>query len=440
MQRRTAKRKQQARPLLQVALDFVDLDRAMKVAEAAAGAGADWLEAGTPLIKSEGLKSVRILRQRFPKATIVADMKTMDAGRAEVEAAAKAGARVVHVLAAASDATIAECVEAARNVGARITADLISVPDPVARARQVEALGVDHIGVHTPIDVQMLGGDRFGALREIAQAVNIPVAFAGGVNSETAAAAVEAGAAIVVVGGAITKADDPAAATAAIRQAMDTGTAVKSELFRRVTEETLLEALSRVSTDNVSDALHRAPVITAVRPLAPTMRAAGRAYTVRTAPGDFAKPVEAIDHAEPGDVLVIDAGGVGPAVWGELATWSARNRHLAGVIVYGAVRDTPDIIEMGFPTFASAIMSNAGEPRGFGELGVPINIAGTPVRTGDWVVADNDGVAVLPRERAAEIANRAMDVLERENRIRQEIKDEGSTLATITHLEYWEKR
>ena len=75
---------------LQVALDFIELPRALKVAQAAIAGGADIIEAGTPLIKSEGLDAVRKLREMFPAATIVADMKTMDAGRIETEAAAKA--------------------------------------------------------------------------------------------------------------------------------------------------------------------------------------------------------------------------------------------------------------------------------------------------------------------------------------------------------------
>ena len=86
------------KPVLQLALDFVDLPRALQVAEEAVAGGADWLEAGTPLIKSEGLQAVRELKARWPDHVVVADMKTMDAGRAEVECAAKAGAQVVGVL------------------------------------------------------------------------------------------------------------------------------------------------------------------------------------------------------------------------------------------------------------------------------------------------------------------------------------------------------
>ena len=85
------------RTKLQVALDFVELPRALKLAEAAVAGGADYIEAGTPLIKSEGLDAVRRLREIFPDRTIIADMKTMDAGRVEAEAAARAGANVMTV-------------------------------------------------------------------------------------------------------------------------------------------------------------------------------------------------------------------------------------------------------------------------------------------------------------------------------------------------------
>jgi 3-hexulose-6-phosphate synthase/6-phospho-3-hexuloisomerase len=107
-------------PVLQLALDHENLARALKVAKEAVAAGVDWLEAGTPLIKSEGLDAVRALRREFPSVPIVADMKIIDAGRLETECAAKAGADNIHVLAPASDATVIECIEAARRYNAKI--------------------------------------------------------------------------------------------------------------------------------------------------------------------------------------------------------------------------------------------------------------------------------------------------------------------------------
>ena len=426
-------------PILQLALDFVDLHRAVGVAEQAVPAGVDWVEAGTPLIKSEGLDAVRELKRLFPGKTIVADMKIMDAGRIEVESAAKAGAQIIDVLGTATDATIEECIQAGKNYGAKIAVDLIAVADPVARAQQVEALGADYISVHVAIDEQMRGRDPFAILRAVSQAVHVPVGVAGGINSETAAAAVAHGAAYVIVGGAITKALDPAAATREIRRALDEGVVIATTLFKRAGEEEIRRVLEMVSAANLSDALHRGGVLEGLRPLAPGLRLVGPALTVRTYPGDWAKPVEAIDLAQPGDVLVIDAGGVGPAIWGELATHSAIQRGLAGVVIDGAIRDSGDIVKLGFPAFSRLVMPNAGEPKGFGEIGVPIRIGNHKIEPGDWLLGDDDGVTVLPRKMAVEYANRAMDVLEKENRIREEIK-EGRTLAQVTDLLRWEKK
>jgi 3-hexulose-6-phosphate synthase/6-phospho-3-hexuloisomerase len=93
---------------------------------------------------------------------------------------------------------------------------------------------------------------------------------------------------------------------------------------------------------------------------------------------------------------------------------------------------------MDFPAFARHRVAAAGEPKGHGEMGVPIKCGGQTVRCGDWIAGDETGVVVVPRERAVEIANRAVDVMERENRFREEIK-RGSDLSSVTYLEKWEK-
>lgn len=428
-------------PEIQVALDFLEIERALRSAREAARGGARRLEAGTPLIKSEGLDAVRRLRAEFPDLTLVADLKTMDTGRLEMEAAAKSGADVAVVLGVAGESTIRECAEAGRNYGVSVAVDLIGVADPARRAKEAEEWGVSEIHVHLSIDDQMQGRSATESIRAVAEAVGIPVAAAGGLHAGNVAAAAAAGADILVIGGAITKAKDSAAATREILHTLETGELPETagaHLYRRVGAEDVLSVLKKVSTANLSDALHRGGVLRGLRPIDTGCRMAGRAVTVRTYPGDWAKPVEAIDIAEPGDVLVVDAGGVPPAVWGELATHSALNRGLAGLVCDGAVRDTADIRGLGFPVFARHQTPNAGEPKGFGEIGVPVTIGGVRVSPGDWILGDDDGVAAVPKERAVEFANRAMDVLERENRIRAEI-EAGSTLSKVIELLRWEK-
>ena len=427
------------KPILQVALDFINLPRALKLAGEALNGGADWIEAGTPLIKSSGLDAVRELRKRFPQATLVADMKTMDVGRIEVESAAKAGADVVVVLGLASDSTIRECIEAGKHYGAKIMVDLLEVDALLKRAKEVERMGADYIGLHTSIDEQMEGKISFAGVRTIAGKIEIPIAVAGGVNSENAHKAVEAGANIIIVGGAIIKSVDAKKATAEIKRAIEKRVKIKSELFKRVSEENIREILSKVSSPNISDAMHRQGELKGIRPVCSGVKMIGPAFTVRTYPGDWAKTVEAIDEAPQESVIVIDAGGVGPAVWGELATYSSLEKKIEGVVIDGAIRDVPEIRKVKFPAFARIITPTAGEPKGFGEMGVPVEVGGVRVFPGDWVFGDDDGVVVIPQKRAVEITNRAMDVLERENRIRKEIK-EGGTLGKVTELLKWEKK
>lgn len=413
----------------------------MKVAREAVAGGVDLLEVGTPLLKAEGLGAVRALREAFARLEIVCDSKTMDAGRLELEAAAKAGANWGTVLGVASDSTIRECVEAGANYGIRVLVDLLGCDDPAKRAREAAALGADAVNVHCPIDEQVHGNNPFAMLRAVRAAVDLPVTVAGGIDARTAPEAVAAGADVVIVGGAITKAADATRATQGLLEAMRTGVAGASEIAERGSSAAdIRRILGAVSTPNLTDAMHRAPCWSGFHLTQPDAHVVGRAVTVRTTPGDWAKPVEAIDLAGEGDILVIDAGGRPPAVWGELATHSAMNRGVAGVVVLGAIRDTRDIRQIGLPVFARHVAANAGEPKGFGEIGIVLRHEGIECRPGDWVVADADGIVVVPQARAVESANRAMYCLEAENRIRAEIREGNTTLAEVADLYKWEKR
>ncbi|MGI0130357.1 MAG: 3-hexulose-6-phosphate synthase [Thermoplasmata archaeon] len=428
------------RPVLQVALDFENLSRALTAAREAVDGGADWVEAGTPLIKSEGLDAVRELKKAFPEHRIVADMKIMDTGAFEVEIAAKAGADLVTILGAADDDTIADGVRGGELYGAEIMVDLLGVADPIARARRAAELGAAAVCWHVGIDMQMQAQTPFAILAELARASTIPVAVAGGLTSETVAEAVRAGAQILIVGGAITKSPQMADAARRVREAMTTGREVASELFHRYSGEEVRNAFLKVSSPNVSDAMQRRGAMHGIVPHLrdAATKVAGPAVTVVTRDGDWAKPVEAIDRAGAGDVIVVDAGGASTAIWGELASWSAKGRGVAAVVIDGAARDLDAILAMGFPVFSRSVSPNAGEPKGLGEIGVEVVVGGERVRPGDWIVGDLSGVVVVPRERAQEIANRALDVLEHENRVREEIQ-RGSTLSAVQKLERWER-
>jgi 3-hexulose-6-phosphate synthase/6-phospho-3-hexuloisomerase len=423
------------KPLLQVALDVLEAERAIQIAKEAVEGGADWIEAGTPLIKSEGMDAVRKLKAAFPEHVILADMKTVDTGAMEVEMAAKAGADIVILLGGADNSTIQDAIRSARKYGVKIMADLISAGDPSKRANELAEFGIDYINIHVGIDQQMMGEDPLRILKSLK--INVPLAVAGGLDAQSAADAILSGASIVIVGGNIVRSSNVTVSTRAIRESIDKPQlSPKSE---KSLDEKTIELLKLVSTPNISDAMHRKGAMKDIRSICPGTKAVGRAVTVQTYPGDWAKSVEAINVAMPGDVIVINNFSSHVAPWGELATLSSINKGIAGVVIDGAVRDVDDIRRLNFPIFATSIVPNAGEPKGFGEINAEIQCGGQTVKPGDFIAGDDNGVVVIPRERAYEIARRAVEVEKNERRVRDEIK-RGKTLSEVLYLEKWEKK
>ena len=201
---------------LQLALDFSDLNKALAVAEASSQY-VDFLEAGTPLIKSEGLRAVKELKTRFPDKLVVADMKTMDTGAFETGLAADAGADVTTVCGAADIATIQGAIGEGRKRGIAVAVDIINVP--VEKWKEIDSLGPDYIILHVGIDQQQRGVSLFALLKKLK--VKSKIMVAGGITAGNVQDAVKAGAEVVIVGGAITKAKDPAKAAKEIKEAME---------------------------------------------------------------------------------------------------------------------------------------------------------------------------------------------------------------------------
>lgn len=192
---------------VQLSLDLINLDEALRTAEIALRAGVDWLEAGTPLILAEGTRGVRELRSQFPGIPIVADLKIMDGGGLEAELMARAGATMVVVMGQAHEETIELVVKAGRDFGVQVMGDNMAMPDPVAGARRLEDLGCDFIVHHIGYDMRTLRRSRgqsaptpLDQLRQIVEAVNIPVQAVGGLTLEQATDTPSYGAPLVVIG------------------------------------------------------------------------------------------------------------------------------------------------------------------------------------------------------------------------------------------------
>src|SRR5437899_7125944 len=208
----------------------------------------------------------------------------MDTGAFEVESAAKAGADVITVMGVTDDATILEAVRAARRYGSKIMVDLMRVVDKPKRAKELEALGVDYLNMHVSIDEQMIAQSPLQELKAVAKATSLPVAVAGGLNSETVAQALEAGASIVIVGGAIIKAENVADATRTIKKAIIQRTSIPTGLYKKYTDADVGDAFRKVSTPNLADAMQKRGVMTGLVPrIRHGTKLVGRSVTVQTA-------------------------------------------------------------------------------------------------------------------------------------------------------------
>jgi 4-hydroxy-4-methyl-2-oxoglutarate aldolase len=139
----------------------------------------------------------------------------------------------------------------------------------------------------------------------------------------------------------------------------------------------------------------------------PMPRVAGPAYTVRTVKYDNLMLHTAIYHAEPGDVLVVQAGDDRMAVADGHVCAVAQRRGVAGLVVDGVIRDLAESRGRGFPVFARGVSPIPGRQDGPGEIGGPITCGGVRVNPGDVVVADEDGIVVVPRARAETVLKNA---------------------------------
>jgi RraA family protein len=166
---------------------------------------------------------------------------------------------------------------------------------------------------------------------------------------------------------------------------------------RKVDAETIAK-FAELPVANVSDSMSR--VFAAgptLRPMHAKGSMAGAAITVRSRPGDNLMLHKAIDMAEPGDVIVVDAGGdLTNALMGELMLAYAVKRGVAGFVLNGAIRDVDAFVETNLPTFAAGVTHRGPYKDGPGEINVTISLDGMTIAPGDLVIGDADGVLAVP--------------------------------------------
>ena len=215
-----------SKPLLQVALDLLDLDDALKLASKIAQY-VDIIEAGTPLIKFNGIRAVQELKDAHPDKLICADLKIADAGYLEVKMAALAKADIVSVLADAYDNTILETLRAAEKYHIKIIADLIMSRRPAKRLKEIVNIKyhdtkLHYCLVHSGLDVQESRHTPLEELESVVKVQNRPsLAIAGGITQDDIPKLKKHPISIIIIGGAITRAENPTKSTIEIRKLID---------------------------------------------------------------------------------------------------------------------------------------------------------------------------------------------------------------------------
>ncbi|MGA9290500.1 MAG: 3-hexulose-6-phosphate synthase [Anaerobacillus sp.] len=203
---------------LQLALDLVNTEEGIELVKEVQE-HIDIVEIGTPIVINEGLRAVKDMKAAFPNLEVLADLKIMDAAGYEVMKASESNADIITILGAAEDESIKGAVEEAKKQGKQILVDMMAVKDLATRAKEVDALGVDYICVHTGYDLQAKGENSFEDLETIKGVVkNAKTAIAGGIKLDSLEEVVKVQPDLVIVGGGITGEDDKKAVASKMQE------------------------------------------------------------------------------------------------------------------------------------------------------------------------------------------------------------------------------
>lgn len=174
---------------------------------------------------------------------------------------------------------------------------------------------------------------------------------------------------------------------------------------RRRVSASLVEKFRSLPVANISDCMSRMSAGgPRLRPMHESGVLAGPALTVKTRPGDNLMVHKALDLAQPGDVIVVDAGGdLTNSILGEIMMNYAISRGIAGLVVNGAIRDYGVIRCQGFPVFAAGVSHRGPYKNGPGEIGVPVAIDGMVIEPGDLMIGDDDGLLCVPFDQAEQL-------------------------------------
>lgn len=193
---------------------------------------------------------------------------------------------------------------------------------------------------------------------------------------------------------------------------------------RQRPRQTQIDALTGVPTGFVCDAMEGKGALSGIAPLDPAalpVAMCGPALTVHSGPEDILALLAALGEVQPGDVLVNAFGWQGCAAAGDRLMGMAKNGGAAGLVTDGPVRDHEGIVKVGLPVFCTGLCPNSPYAKGPGSVGLPVRLGGLVVESGDMIVADRDGVVVVPFARIDEVIEAVAHIAELETSLDAEI-------------------
>jgi 4-hydroxy-4-methyl-2-oxoglutarate aldolase len=199
--------------------------------------------------------------------------------------------------------------------------------------------------------------------------------------------------------------------------------------IQRVPQE-LVESMRKLPTATIHEAYGAQGAMSHyIKPIHSAMKLCGPVVPVKARPGDNLIVHKAIYVAQPGDILLVDtASYVEAGFWGGIMTVTAQQRGIGGLVTDGAVRDSEEMIQMGFPVFSQGISIKGTTKSCLGSINHPINFEGVHINPGDLIVGDADGIVVVHREDAPDVLEKSKQREEKEQKISAELKQGVTTL------------
>ena len=187
----------------------------------------------------------------------------------------------------------------------------------------------------------------------------------------------------------------------------------------------IIERIKQFDTTLLADGANtKVAMEHSIKPIINGVKIVGPAITIRLTLGDSLLVSKALDIAQPGDVIVIDGCGTDSnALWGDLKSLISRSKNLAGAVIDGAIRDKVNCREIGFPVFCKYTVCSSSTKNSSGEINVPITCGKMSVNPGDLIVADDNGIIVLPPDRLDEIMANAAKKQQSVEKIKKEIME-----------------